>query len=103
MKTIQKCPTCGTDCHIEWSGLELVENTGDETLATKTYKPINGFMKQSSRIAELEEALKISFSEEDMRRAFSLGQAHGINYQGKNFDRWLESKKLEKAKQLLNK
>lgn len=34
------CPECGSPCRIEWSGLELVENTGDETLATKHYRPV---------------------------------------------------------------
>lgn len=35
----EKCPTCGTQCDVTWQGLELVENTGDETLASKSYKP----------------------------------------------------------------
>lgn len=38
--TTEKCPTCGTECNIEWYGLELVENTGDETLASKSYTPL---------------------------------------------------------------
>lgn len=35
---IEKCPTCGGDCTMSWSGLDLVSNTGDETLAQKHYK-----------------------------------------------------------------
>jgi hypothetical protein len=97
MKTIQKCPTCGTDCHIEWSGLELVENTGDETLATKTYKPINGFMKQYSRIAELEEALR-NLTDEFSKPDYELFCDHNA---GICSCRPLEL--IEKAKQLLNK
>lgn len=38
--TGEQCPTCGTKCRIEWSGLDLVANSGDETLATKTYIPL---------------------------------------------------------------
>lgn len=34
------CPTCGTPCKIELGGLDLVENSGDETLATKRYVPV---------------------------------------------------------------
>lgn len=33
----QKCPECGGPCKMEWSGLDLVSNTGDETLASKHY------------------------------------------------------------------
>jgi hypothetical protein len=36
-----QCPECGTLCKIEFSGLDLVANTGDETLATKNYIPIS--------------------------------------------------------------
>ena len=39
----EPCPTCGTLCQITWAGLELVENTGDETLATKCYNPLPSF------------------------------------------------------------
>lgn len=35
----QPCPTCGTECTTSWAGLDLVANTGDETLATKCYHP----------------------------------------------------------------
>ncbi len=35
----ENCPTCGTLCSVEWKGLDLVENTGDETLASKQYTP----------------------------------------------------------------
>jgi hypothetical protein len=34
------CPTCGTICNVQWHGLDLVENTGDETLASKSYTPV---------------------------------------------------------------
>lgn len=36
MKT--KCPTCNAPAKMTWSGLELVANTGDETLAEKHYQ-----------------------------------------------------------------
>lgn len=36
-KPVLLCPECGGPCTMTWSGLELVENTGDETLATKHY------------------------------------------------------------------
>lgn len=36
-KKIQLCPTCGSECTTSWSGLELVENTGNETLAQMHY------------------------------------------------------------------
>lgn len=36
-----KCPTCGGDAVFSWSGLDLVANTGDETLASKTYESIS--------------------------------------------------------------
>jgi hypothetical protein len=35
----ENCPTCRTECLAQWYGLELVENTGDETLASKGYEP----------------------------------------------------------------
>lgn len=57
--TPEPCPTCGTLCNIEWSGLELVENTGDETLATKNYVPDGGveelLTSQSSELSKLRE------------------------------------------------
>lgn len=34
---IHFCPTCSAPCKISWSGLELVANTGDESLASKHY------------------------------------------------------------------
>lgn len=37
---IHKCPECGGPCTMEWSGLDLVANTGDETLASKYYTAI---------------------------------------------------------------
>lgn len=37
---IVQCPTCGAPCKKQWHGLELVELTGDETLASKSYKHI---------------------------------------------------------------
>ena len=33
-----KCPTCGAPATFEWQGLELVAESGDETLASKVYK-----------------------------------------------------------------
>lgn len=33
-----KCPTCGAPVTFEWQGLELVAESGDETLASKVYK-----------------------------------------------------------------
>ena len=33
----ERCPTCNAPVTVSWAGLELVENTGDETLATKCY------------------------------------------------------------------
>lgn len=38
-----KCPTCGGNVNVSWSGLELVQNTGDETLASKHYTTIPSF------------------------------------------------------------
>jgi len=38
----QKCPTCGAPTEMKWSGLELVEQSGDETLASKFYKFLPG-------------------------------------------------------------
>lgn len=35
-----ECPTCGAPSTMSWSGLELVENSGDETLAAKHYQHI---------------------------------------------------------------
>lgn len=35
---IEKCPTCGAPANFEWSGLDLVAESGDETLASKSYK-----------------------------------------------------------------
>jgi hypothetical protein len=35
----EKCPTCGTLCEVKWHGLDLVAESGDETLASKSYKP----------------------------------------------------------------
>lgn len=37
MKT-EKCPTCGAPAKMTWSGLDLVAETGDETLAQKHYE-----------------------------------------------------------------
>lgn len=47
------CPTCGTPCEIHWSGLEFVEASGDETLATKHHVPIaysTSMLKRSEEI-----------------------------------------------------
>ena len=46
------CPECGAPCTLSWSGLDLVENTGDETLATKHYEFVY------SDVDKLKEALK---------------------------------------------
>ena len=40
-ETLCKCPTCGGDAMMGWSGLELVANSGDETLATQYYKSVS--------------------------------------------------------------
>ena len=32
-----KCPTCGAPAKMTWSGLDLVAESGDETLASKHY------------------------------------------------------------------
>lgn len=34
----EQCPACGAPCTTSWIGLDLVENTGDETLAHRVYK-----------------------------------------------------------------
>lgn len=51
------CPTCGTLCNISWARLDLVANTGDETLATKCYTPDGGlyemYQEAQKEIAEL--------------------------------------------------
>lgn len=39
-REVDECPTCGAASTMSWSGLELVENSGDETLASKHYKQI---------------------------------------------------------------
>lgn len=55
----EQCPTCGTLCNITWSGIDLVENSGDETLATKVYTPDGGaeelLASQSSELSKLRE------------------------------------------------
>lgn len=33
-----KCPTCGAPAKMTWSGLDLVAESGDETLASKHYE-----------------------------------------------------------------
>ena len=33
-----KCPTCNAPSKMTWSGLDLVAETGDETLASKHYE-----------------------------------------------------------------
>lgn len=53
-----KCPTCGTPCTTTWSGLELVDYTGDETLATKHYHPLPAFEEMEyERLKEANEEL----------------------------------------------
>ena len=37
---IEKCPTCGAGAEVKIYGLDLVAQSGDETLATKSYKHI---------------------------------------------------------------
>lgn len=36
-----KCPTCNAPVKMTWGGLDLVEQSGDETLATKHYEFID--------------------------------------------------------------
>ena len=38
MSKIEKCPTCGAPSETQWYGLDLVAESGDETLASKGYK-----------------------------------------------------------------
>jgi hypothetical protein len=38
MNNIEKCPTCGAPAKMTWSGLDLVAESGDETLASKHYE-----------------------------------------------------------------
>ena len=52
------CPTCGTLCNITWSGLDLVENTGDETLATKNYVPDGGLQEMYDELREDNQRLR---------------------------------------------
>lgn len=62
-KQTTPCPTCGSPCTISWSGLDMVENSGDETLATKNYHPLPSYeeiereqLEQQNR--ELKEKLR---------------------------------------------
>lgn len=47
MNIKENCPTCGAPCDVTWLGLDFVETTGDETLASKEHtaekKFPNGF------------------------------------------------------------
>lgn len=51
-QTPELCPTCGTLCNVTLFGLELVGNTGDETLATKNYIPNVGLEDDYARLKE---------------------------------------------------
>ncbi len=35
-----ECPTCGRPVEWRWTGLDLVEHAGDETLASKEYRHV---------------------------------------------------------------
>lgn len=48
---LSTCPTCGAPAHITWSGLDLVAESGDETLAERHYE------YATSRVQALEEEL----------------------------------------------
>jgi hypothetical protein len=59
---MENCPNCGALCTISWSGLDLVENTGDETLATKNYHNVSNDLEKSllnKELTRLREALRV--------------------------------------------
>ena len=72
---IEKCPCCGTQCEVKWYGLELVAESGDETLASKSYKPVevsdNDMIKlYMKRYPNL---MMNGFSGRDLRQAYFNG------------------------------
>lgn len=68
----EECPTCGTLCNVTWSGLDLVENTGDETLASKCYTPDGGLEEMVAELRAENERLK-----NDLLDALDLKNGNG--------------------------
>jgi len=67
-----KCPTCNAPVKISWSGLDLVEQTGDENLATKHYTyqaPAETMVEDNDLAALLLFDQAINLSSEHMRAA----------------------------------
>ena len=73
------CPTCGTLCNITWSGLDLVENTGDETLATKNYTPDGGLQEMYDEVREENQRLREQLDEQLSREFKIEGGSDRIN------------------------